>query len=132
MLTNIHYVLICALKDRLFYGLVALLLAIAFIASMLGDTSFIEEKEMATVFSAAASRLVLVIAGIVFVCFYVQSSFDNKHMDVMLSRPISRDQVVLSHWLGFALISILMVLPVVLFLVLIHVPNLMGLVWWSV
>jgi ABC-type transport system involved in multi-copper enzyme maturation permease subunit len=132
VLTNIRYILLCALKDRLFYGLLLLLLAIALLSGMLGGTSFIEEKEMSVVFTAAASRLMLVIASVVFVCFYVQSSFDNKHMDVMLSRPISRDQVVLSHWLGFALISVLMVIPVTLCLVYINPPNSDGLWLWSI
>jgi len=132
MLTNIRYILLCALKDRLFYGLLLLLLAIALLSGMLGSTSFIEEKEMTVVFTAAASRLVLVIASVVFVCFYVQSSFDNKHMDVMLSRPISRYKVVLSHWLGFALISVLMVIPVTLCLVFIDPPSNDGLWLWSI
>lgn len=132
MISNIRYVLLCALKDRLFYGLILLLLAIVGLSSMLGGTSFIEETEMTTVFAAAASRLVLVIASIVFVCFFIQSSFDHKHMDVMLSRPISRDQVVLSHWLGFALIATLMVIPVTLCLILVGPENHPGILEWSI
>lgn len=132
MLPNIQYVLLCALKDRLFYGLILLTLSIAALSSMLGHTSFIEEMEMTVVFAAGASRLVLVIASIVFVCFFIHSSFDHKHMDVMMSRPVSRDEVVLSHWLGFALITMVMVLAVTACLFLIGPANHAGLLPWTV
>lgn len=132
MKTNIRYVLLCALQDRLFYGVLALLVAITLIAQTLGNTAFIEQTDMAMIFTASSARLVLVITAIVFVCFYIKSSFDHKHMDVMLSRPISRDHIVLSHWLGFAVISVLMTLPVTIMLWLLSPVHMLGLLAWTV
>lgn len=132
MRTNIRYVLLSALQDRLFYGLLALIIAIAGIAYALGGTAFLEHDEMVMAFTAGASRVVLVITAIVFVCFYVRSSFDHKHMDVMLSRPLSRDHIVLSHWLGFATVCLFMTLPVVVILALIAEPKWTGLAWWFI
>ena len=131
MKTNIRYVLLCALQDRLFYGLVALIIAIAAISHVLGGTAFIENPEITLVFTAGAVRLTLAITAIVFVCFYVKSAFDHKHMDVLLSRPISRDYIVLSHWLGFSVVSICMVIPVVLVFWLLGVLHVDGLIGWS-
>ena len=132
MKTTIRYVLLCALHDRLFYGLLALIIAIAGIANVLGGTAFLEYPEMIITFTASASRLVLVITAIVFVCFYIKSSFDHKHMDVMLSRPVSRDHIVLSHWLGFAVVSTLMVLPILCILMLFDTIHMVGVLWWSI
>lgn len=131
MKTNIRYILLCALQDRLFYGLLALIIVIAGISNVLGGTAFIEHPEMIATYTAGASRLVLVMTAIVFVCFYVKSSFDHKHMDVMLSRPVSRDHIVLSHWLGFAALSVFMVLPVSAIFLLFDTVNSAGVFWWS-
>lgn len=132
MLTNIRYVLLCAIYDRLFAGLIALVVVAGFISYTLASAAFLEQNETALVFTAASSRLILVIGAIVFVCFHIRASFDSREMDVMLSRPVSRDQVVLSHWLGYSLISVLLVMPVLALLLLLGAGSATGLAAWTV
>src|SRR5271155_3737620 len=101
MLTNIRYILITALRDWLFIGLLAGILLATAVSATLGSTAFIEEKEMTVTFAAGAARLILMVGMIVFVCFHIRNAFDTKEIDVILSRPISRSNLVISYWLGF-------------------------------
>lgn len=112
MLTSIRYVLLCALRDKLFVGLVLAILIATLLASLLGSTAFLEEREMTLAFAGASARLILAIGLIVFVCFHIRSGFESREIDVMLSRPISRPQLAIAYWLGFATVSSLLVLPV--------------------
>lgn len=122
MLTSIRYVLICALRDRLFIGLIAAIAFIAIIAGMLGQTSVVEEKEMALAYAGGAGRYVLAIGLTVFICFHIRSAFDTREIDVMLSRPLSRAQLAVSYWLGFAVVATLLTLPLMLALVIVGPP----------
>lgn len=108
MWTNIRYILITAGRDRLFVGLLFGLVAAGFIASAMGQTAMLEPEQMTLTFSAAGARMILAVGLIVFVCFHVRHAFDSKEIDVLLSRPISRANVVFSYWLGFALIGVIL------------------------
>jgi ABC-type transport system involved in multi-copper enzyme maturation permease subunit len=66
---------------------------------------------MALAFAGASARLILVIGLIVFACFHVRHAFDSREIDVMLSRPISRPQLVVAYWLGFSAVATLLALP---------------------
>lgn len=114
MLTTIRYVLLTALRDRLFTGLFAGIIAAAYISSAMGSTALVETQQMTVTYAAGVARMILVTGLIVFVCFHIKSAFDSKEIDVMLSRPVSRANLVLAYWLGFVLVAILLVLPVAL------------------
>ncbi len=131
MKTNIHYILITALRDWLFVGLIAGVLVATAISATLGSTAFIEEKEMTITFASGASRIMMMVGLIVFVCFHIRSAFDTKEIDVILSRPISRTNLVLAYWLGFSLVALLLVLPVVGILAAIGPTDWTGFVSWS-
>lgn len=131
MLTNIRYILLTALRDWLFIGLLVGVLFATMISATLGSTAFIEEKEMTLTFASGASRLILMIGLIVFVCFHIRNAFDTKEIDVILSRPISRSNLVIAYWLGFALVALLLVVPVVAIIGLIGVINLPGYLGWG-
>lgn len=131
MLTSIRYILITALRDWLFIGLLAAILTAAGIAAILGSTAFLEQQAMTLSFAAGASRLILMVGLIVFICFHIRDAFDTKEIDVILSRPISRANLVLSYWLGFALVALLLVLPVIAILGIIGVKSWSGFAGWS-
>lgn len=131
MLTSIRYILLCALRDRLFIGLVAGVALAASISALLGSTAFLEEREMALAFAGAAARLILVIGLTVFVCFHIRSAFDTREIDVMLSRPLSRPQLVVAYWLGFATVASLLVLPTALVMAVIGPLSREGFAGWS-
>jgi ABC-type transport system involved in multi-copper enzyme maturation permease subunit len=131
MLTNIRYILITALRDWLFIGLLAGVLIATAISAVLGSTAFLEEQEMTLTFATGSARIILMMGLIIFVCFHIRSAFDTKEIDVILSRPISRSNLVLSYWLGFAFVGTLLCLPVIALTAVMGVPNWPGFAAWA-
>src|SRR5476649_1015236 len=111
MFTNVRYILLTALRDWLFAALLLGVIGCTLIAHMLGATALIETQEMTLSYSTASARVVIVTGLIVFTCFHVRSAFDTKEIDVFLSRPITRANLVFSYWLGFAAVALLLVIP---------------------
>jgi len=132
MLTNIRYIMITALRDWLFIGLLLGILVATAISATLGSTAFIEEKEMTLTFASASARLILMTGLIVFVCFHIRNAFDTKEIDVILSRPISRSNLVFSYWLGFSFVGLLLTIPVIGIIAFIGVNNLAGFIGWAI
>lgn len=132
MWTNIHYILITAVRDKLFLGLLVGLIAAAMISSSMGNTAMLEPEQMTLTFAAGGMRMVLAVGLIVFTCFHIRQAFESKEIDVLLSRPISRSHVVLSYWLGFALITTLLVIPACFILFLLGLIDIIGYVYWCV
>ena len=131
MLSNVRYILITALRDWLFIGLLASIVFAIVISATLGGTAFLEEHEMTIAFAAGSSRLILMVGMIVFVCFHIRSAFDTKEIDVILSRPISRANLVIAYWLGFAFVALLLTIPVIAIVGLIGVGNWQGFLGWA-
>lgn len=131
MLTNIRYVLITALRDWLFVGLFTGILFATGVSAVLGSTAFLEEKEMTITFASASSRLIVMVGLIVFVCFHIRTAFETKEIDVILSRPISRANLVVAYWLGFSFVALLLAIPVVAVLGLIGAGSLAGYGGWA-
>jgi ABC-type transport system involved in multi-copper enzyme maturation permease subunit len=131
MLTNIRYILITALRDWLFLGLLIGILLATAISATLGSTAFIEEKEMTLTFASGSARLILMTGLIIFVCFHIRSAFDTKEIDVILSRPISRSNLVISYFLGFSLVGLLLILPIIAIIAIIGAMNWAGFVVWA-
>lgn len=131
MLTSVRYILITALRDWLFIGLFAGILFASGISAVLGGTAFLEEQEMTLTFASGSARLILMVGLIVFVCFHIRSAFDTKEIDVILSRPISRSNLVIAYWLGFSFVALLLVVPVMGVMGLIGVSNTQGYIGWA-
>jgi ABC-type transport system involved in multi-copper enzyme maturation permease subunit len=131
MFSNIRYVLMTATRDRLFFGLLVGILAAAYISHVLGSTAMLESEQMAIAFTAASSRVIIMIGVIVFIGFHMRNAFDAKEIDVLLSRPISRTTLVLSYWVGFAAVSTCLVLPTVALVGFIGTLNHTGFLLWS-
>lgn len=129
-ITNIRYILITALRDWLFVGLLASVLLATAISATLGSTAFLEEREMTLTFASGSSRLIVMIGIIVFVCFHIRNAFDTKEIDVILSRPISRGSLMVAYWLGFSVVGFLLTLPVILIIGLIGVHDVAGFAAW--
>lgn len=118
MKTNIRYILLTALRDWLFVGLLLGVVAVSLVSSLMGNMAMVEQNQLRLVYAAAGARVVLVVGLIVFVCFHLRNAFDTKEIDVFLSRPISRANLVFSYWLGFAVVATVLALPS------------FGIVWW--
>lgn len=131
METTIRYIFLTAIRDWLFIGLsIGILLAVG-IAFFLGGTALVEQGHMVIVYTSGAARVILSIGLIVFVCFHVRRSFDNREVEVILTRPISRSAFVFSYWAGFAMLAILVTVPLSILMFLILDVNFMGLLFWT-
>lgn len=130
MITNIRYVLLTAMRDWLFWVLFIGVLCASSIAGLLGSTAFIEEREMTITYAAGASRIMLMLGLIVFVCFHIRNAFDTKEIDVILSRPISRGNLVIAYFLGFVVVAIGLLLPIIAIIGLIGAPSSAGFGVW--
>lgn len=131
MKTNIRYILLTALRDWLFIGLMIGVVACSLISGAMGDMAMVEPEQLRLTYAAASSRLVLVVGLIVFVCFHVRNGFDTKEIDVFLSRPISRHNLVLSYWLGFSVVALLLVIPTIAIVYTVGVLDVQGFMIWA-
>jgi ABC-type transport system involved in multi-copper enzyme maturation permease subunit len=95
------------------------------------NTAMLEPEQMTLTFAAGGMRMILAIGLIVFVCFHIRHAFESREIDVLLSRPISRSHVVLSYWLGFALITTLLAIPAMVILWLLGLIDVTGYAYWS-
>jgi ABC-type transport system involved in multi-copper enzyme maturation permease subunit len=132
MLSIIRFTLITALRDLLFIGLLAVTILAIYISSFLGNTALVEQEQMTLSYMAGSTRFILVIGLILFVCFHVRRAFDNKEIEVILSKPISRTRFIIAYWSGFALLSVLTTLPVAAFVSMFIKSNNSGLLLWGV
>ncbi|MEI7668889.1 MAG: hypothetical protein WCJ33_02255 [Pseudomonadota bacterium] len=132
MLTNVRYVILTALRDWLFTILILGVVIVTMIAKFLGGTALIENKEMTLVFASGAVRILIVIGILIFSCFHVRNAFDTKEIDLFLSRPLTRANLVFSYWLGFAAVSLLLVIPSILLVAVNGIIAWKGFAFWAV
>lgn len=131
MLTNIKYILITAIRDRLFAGLFVGIIFATFVCGVMGGTAMLEPEQMTLSFTAAAARMILIVGLIVFTCFHVRNAFDTKEIDVLLSRPISRVNLVISYWMGFAVVASLLVVPTLVVIYVVGLISQNGFIAWA-
>jgi ABC-type transport system involved in multi-copper enzyme maturation permease subunit len=110
----IRYTLLTALRDWLYIGIFALVVSAIFLSVFLGGTAISEQGKMSIVYIGGAVRMITIIGLILFVCFHVRRSFDNKEIELILTRPISRTQFVLLYYAGFAVLAFTLILPIFL------------------
>lgn len=92
----------------------------------------VEKEAMTLVFSGASARVILMFGLIVFIAFHVRHAFDQKEIDVLLSRPLSRFSIMLSYWVGFSVIALLLVLASLSILSFLPISHLLGFTYWGV
>jgi hypothetical protein len=131
MLTTIRYIMLTASRDMLFIGVMLGMLLTTALSALLGSTAMLEGNAMTLSFAASSARITLVLGIAVFVCFHLRQSFENKEIDVLLSRPVSRPAIMLAYWLGFSLVASLLVVAAMLILSFLKGYQLEGFFLWS-
>lgn len=131
MITTIRYILITALRDYLFLGLLAAVLLSTALSIVLGNTASVEKEAMVLAFSSASARVILMLGLIVFICFHIRQTFDQKEIDVLVSRPLSRFHIVLAYAIGFCSAAFLMVLPTVVLISFLPGFHVEGFYYWA-
>ncbi len=132
MKTIIRYTMITASRDWLFIGLGLIIFMAYGLSVFTGSTALVEQQQMSLAYFAGSSRIILVTGLIVFVCFHVRRSFENREIESILSKPISRSEFVISYWLGFAILAFIAVIPVVIIIALLQTPDILGLLYWGI
>lgn len=113
LVTTVRYILLTALRDKLFTGLLAGVLLASYISAVMGSTALVETQAATITYAAGSARIILMMGLVVFVCFHIRNAFETKEIDVILSRPISRLSLVIAYWAGFSTVAMLLVIPVV-------------------
>lgn len=108
----IRYVLIGAVRDKMFVSFLLMLLVGCSLSIFLGSAAVIEKDKFTLVFAAGGLRIASVLSLVLFVIFFVRRSFDGKDVEFLLSRPISRIQFILSLALGFSIQAIVISIAV--------------------
>ncbi len=106
----VRYVLSAAVRDRLIIALLVTIGLGAVLSVFLGTAAYIEKYQFVLVFAAGGLRILSVMGLVLFCVFFIRRSFDNKDVDYLLSRPVSRVSFIVSHAVAFSLIAMLLAL----------------------
>lgn len=132
MKSILKYILLSGTRDKLYLGLFISLIISFSLSIFLGSTALVEQQQMTTTYIAGLSRGVLVVGMILFVCLNINRSFENKEVEFIISKAISREQFVLGYLFGFFIAALLILLPLLLAIIIVTNPDLFGLFIWSV
>ena len=127
----VKYVLTAAMRDRLMVTLILMILMGAALAVFMGSASISESASFALVFGSGSLRFLGVIGLVLFCCFYIRRAFENKEVEFLLSRPISRLSFLASHALAFSLLAFLIAGVITLVVGVIGRPDMAGLLVWG-
>ncbi len=129
--TLIKYILTAALRDKLMMTLALMIAMGGVVAVFTGSASVTEGDSFALVFGSGGLRFLGVTGVILFCCFYVRRSFENKEVEFLLSRPISRPCFLFSHAAAFSILSFFIALAIVLVVSVVGRPDMGGLAVWG-
>jgi len=127
----VKYILTAAVRDRLVMTLALMILVAAAVSVFMGSASVTEQDSFALVFGAGGLRFLGMTGLVLFCCFYIRRSFENKEVEFLLSRPISRLSFLFSHAAAFSILSFFIALAVALAVAAIARPDAAGLAVWG-
>ncbi len=131
MKSILKYILRNGLRDRLYLGLLITLIVSFSISIFLGSTMLVEQQHSTAAYITGSSRAILAIGMILFVCLTVSRAFENKEVEFILSKSISREQFILGYLAGFFLSAFIIFLPLVITIAIVTKPTFFGLAIWS-
>lgn len=132
MKTLFKFILLTGLRDKLYLSILIILAGVFGLSNLVGFSALSEEAKMQLVYFSFLSRLVIVCGMVLFICFYINKSFEHKEIDFILAKPISRNTLILSYWMSFTLISLILIIPTLIVISFFTKQNIIGLLWWSI
>ncbi len=130
MIGVILHTILAAKRDMLFRGnLIAILIATGF-GFFMGSNALAEASEMKVVYSAYLARLIVMLCMMIFVCFHIKRLFENREVEMMITKPISRAKIIIGFFAGFCILLIPIVLLVAV--LLFSISNNFGLFLWCI
>ena len=125
------YLIITSIRSKLFYSIFTLLGMTIFISLFIGSTSLIEQRQTSLVFLAGLTRTISILSIIIFICNYISRILENKEIDLILSKNLSRDKIILSYVVAFSFnFLIFSIIPFLLILFLGNSP--LGALLWFI
>lgn len=131
MKSILKYILKNGLRDRLYLGLLITLVVSFSISIFLGSTMIVEQQESTAAYIAGSSRAILAIGMILFVCLSISRAFENKEVEFILSKSISREQFILGYLAGFFISAFAIFIPLIIAIIFVTKANWLGLAIWS-
>jgi len=131
MKSILKYILLSGTRDRLYLGLFISLVIAFSLSIFLGSTSLVEERQTTAAYISGLSRGVLVLGMILFVCLNINRAFENKEVEFILSKSISRQQFIFSYLAGFFIAAFVIILPLILAILIVTKADKFGLLIWS-
>lgn len=131
MKSILGYILRNGLRDRLYLGIFITLIIAFCLSIFLGSTMIVEQQQNTSAFIAGSSRAILALGMILFVCLSVSRSFENKEVEFILSKSISRQAFILAYLIGFFLAALLIFIPLIAAILIVTKAQIFGLLLWS-
>jgi len=125
------HTLYSARRDKFMFGLLLGMIFASLIGAFLGSTSLVEPAQMRVVYTCATCRFIIMIGMMVFISFHIKRLFENKEMDVFLSRVPSRSSIVLSFIASFVLISFAIIAQSVIIVSIIYMQDIVNILVWG-
>lgn len=132
MKSILKYILKNGLRDRLYLGVFISLLIAFGVSIFLGSTMLVEQKQSAAAYIAGSSRVIIALGMILFVCLTVASAFENKEIEFILSKSISRESFILGYLIGFFLAAFLIFIPLATLMFFVTKTEFFGTLMWLV
>ena len=129
--TLVSYIIATALRDRLFLAFLVLTALAAGVGMFIGGAAIVEKRELSIVYVATATRLIMVVGLVLFVCFYLRRAFESREVELMLSRPLSRTAFVLAHVISFILLALVAAVIAMIVVGAVARPEAEALLRWS-
>ncbi len=127
----IKYILLSGLRDKVYLSIFLALIAVFGVAIFLGNTTLVEQKQTAIVYIAGAARIVIIFGMILFVCLNISRAFENKEVEFIISKPVSREKFVLAYLTGFFITSLLILIALfIAFSALVKLNEIGTLIWF--
>lgn len=131
MIATLKFVLLTALRDRLFAGLFTLVAVGFAMAIYLGDAALVEKGQATVVYAGGAARTILILGLVIFQAFHIQRLYETREIEAVLSRALSRERFIVAYWAGFAVVALLLAAPIIA-LVMLFQSSFEGAIWWAV
>jgi ABC-type transport system involved in multi-copper enzyme maturation permease subunit len=128
----VKYVLTAAARDKLMMTLVLMIVSGGALSTFMGSAAVTEQDSFAMVFGSGGLRFLGVIGIVLFCCFYIRRVFENKEVEFLLSRPISRITFLFSHAAAFIILAVVVAAVVIMAVSILGRPDLGGLLVWGV
>lgn len=108
VLPLVGYVLKAAARDRLILSCMGLTILGICVSLFIGGAALVEKQEFVIVYTAGGLRLLSVFGIVLFVAFYVRRLFDQRDIEFLLSRPLTRSSLIISHAVALLIVAFML------------------------